>query len=283
MVVTGISCTFQPDVSLDRVGQLGSAGIWLRSYLVFVQSQDPGAVRLVQQRAMARWAVERWADFPVDEDPRPLVFTGPVVLPERGFRTGEAKIAFLRGKIEVQGPVPDKVLATLCDAGSLERHPGPVVGPLVLTGAKKSEMKFSTDRGPRVLPAWSFEGDELLGVLLVLDPEVVAMQWRPVEPPLQPAPTPRHFHRSFRSQIEPDDYTLHFEFTGSPPEWVDYPSSEVTESDHAVAVIPVELDHGPPGPRIAIGYRREVVVPLRQRFGNRVLVNLDAKPVSVLT
>jgi hypothetical protein len=255
----------------------------LRSYLAFVQSQGPTDARLVLERAMATWAVERWTDFPVDQDPRPLVFTGPMVLPERGFRTGEAKIAFLRGDVEVQGSVPDGVLDTLRDAGSPERHPGPNVGPLVLTHGERSEKIFSTDRGQRALPAWRFEGEELLGVLWVLDPEVAAMQWKPVEPPQQPAPTDGRLHRSFRSKIEPDGHTLHFEFTGGPSEWVDYPSSEVIESDHAVAVIPVEHDHGPPGARRAIGYGREVVVQLRSRFGNRVLVNLDARPVSVLT
>jgi hypothetical protein len=242
-----------------------------------------GDDKLERQRAMASWALDRWADFPVDLDPRPLVITGPIVLPEKGFRTGEAKIAFLRGDIEVQGPVPHDVLGALRDAGSLERHPGPEVRPLVLTHGAKSEATFLTDRGPRILPAWRFDGEDLLGMLSVVEPEVVAMGWKPGEPPPQPAPTAAHFHRSFRSEIEPDDYTLHFEFTGGFPQWVDYPSSEVIESDHAVAVIPVERDHGPPEPRRAIGYRREVVVSLRQRFGNRVLVNLDASPVSVLT
>ena len=36
---------------------------------------------------MASWALERWADFPIELDPRPLVITGPIVLPEKGFRT----------------------------------------------------------------------------------------------------------------------------------------------------------------------------------------------------
>jgi hypothetical protein len=91
-----------------------------------------------------------------------------------------------------------------------------------------------------------------------------------------------HFHRSFRSQIEPDGHTLHFEFTGGPPEWVDYPSSEVIESDRAVAVIPVEHDHGPPGARRAIGHTREIVGHLQKKLGTRVLVNLDASPVQVV-
>jgi len=245
-------------------------------------SQDPGDIRLPQERAMAKWAVERWADFPVDRHPRPLISTGPIVNPEKGFRTGNAKIAFIRGDIEVQGSVPNDVLVILRDRGSSERHPGPEVAPLVLSDGTKAETTFSTDRGQRMLSAWRFHGEELLGLLWVLDPEIAASQWRPLETPDQPAPAGRHVHRSFRSRIETDDHTLHFEFTGGSPDWVDYPASEVVESDQAVAVIPVELDHGPPGPRRAIGYRREAVFQLRSPFGDRVLVNLDASPVSVV-
>ena len=263
----------------------GAALFWKqsRSYLVLVESQRPDEARLVREMAMAMWAVEQWADFPVDHDPRPLVFTGSIVIPEEGFRTAEAKVAFARGDIEVQGPVLDGVLAILRGVRSSERHSGSILGPLVLTDGKKSERSFSTDRGPRILPAWLFKGRELLGVLWVLDPDVAAKRWTPMEPSEQPAATGGRVHLSIRSRIAPDDHTLHFEFTGGPPEWVDYPSSEVIESDHAVVVIPVGFDLGPPGPRRAVGYRREVVVQLRSRLGNRVLINLDASPIAVLT
>jgi hypothetical protein len=232
---------------------------------------------------MPQWAVEQWADFPVDKDPRPLVFTGPIAIPDNGFTTGQAKAAFLRGDIEVQGPGFESVLAILGNPGSTEQHPGSIVGPLILTNGTKAETSFSTDRGTRVLPAWRFEGTELLGVLWVVDPEVATKRWKPTEPPKHPAPSGGRAHRSLRSRIEADGHTLHVEFTGANPEWVSYPRSEVIESDHAIAVIPVGIDHGPPGPRLTIGYRREVVVQLRSRLGNRVLVNLDASPVVVQT
>jgi hypothetical protein len=238
---------------------------------------------LAREKAMAKWAVERWADFPVDQDPRPLVFTGPITIPVEGFRTVEAKAAFLRGDVEVQGPVPNSVLAILRRRGSSGQHSGFTSGPLVITDATRSETSFSTDRGPCILPAWLFKGRELLGVLWILDPDVAANRWKPSELSGPPAPTGGRAHLAVLSRIEPDDYTLHFEFIGGPPEWVDYPKSEVIESDHAVAVIPVGLDHGPPGPHRFVGYRREVVVQLRSQLGNRVLINLDASPIAVLT
>ncbi len=232
---------------------------------------------------MAKWAVERWGDFPVDQDPRPLVFTGPIAIPDKGFTTGQAKLAFLRGDIEVHGPALDSVLAVLRTAGSLEQHPGSILGPLILNNPTKAETSFSTDRGKRVLSAWRFEGTELLGVLWVIDPEIAANQWKPVEPPKQPAPTAGRAPRPVRARIESDGHTLHVEFTGGNPKWVDYPRSEVTESDHAIAVSPIGIDHGPPGPRLALGYRREVVVQLKSRLGNRVLIDLNARPVAVET
>lgn len=48
----------------------------------------------------ARWAVKRWEAFPVDAVPRPLVLAGPGVISERGFRSGEAKDAWLSGRYE---------------------------------------------------------------------------------------------------------------------------------------------------------------------------------------
>jgi hypothetical protein len=90
-------------------------------------------------------------------------------------------------------------------------------------------------------------------------------------------------HWSFSSWLEADGRTLHYEFTGGAPEHVEYPDALVMESDTAVVVVPVAHDIGPPGPRRAKGYKREVVVHLGAKLGARVLVNLDASPVVVVT
>lgn len=58
------------------------------------------APRAARERARARWALQRWEAFPVDRAPRPLVLTAPAVGFERGFRSGDAKMAFLHGDIQ---------------------------------------------------------------------------------------------------------------------------------------------------------------------------------------
>ena len=46
-----------------------------------------------EYRNLARWAVGRWAAFPVDADPRPIVLSESVIGSDKGFRSGEAKDA----------------------------------------------------------------------------------------------------------------------------------------------------------------------------------------------
>jgi hypothetical protein len=240
----------------------------------------PGRTILEDQKAAADWALGRWADFPVEARPRPWVLTAGVVRSEGGFITGEAKLAFLHGAVTATIPVPDAVLRLVREGR--HRVTGPTVPPpLVIDRLSRSEADFLTDRGQVRFPAWGLEGDGIRGRIWVLDPDVVAAQWKPSEP--GPVAPPRHgsHHRSFKSWLEADGRTLHFQFTAGSPHHVEYPDTVVMEPDCAVAVIPVDHDIGPPGPRIALGYGREVVVRLRDELGGRVLVNLDASPVVV--
>lgn len=240
----------------------------------------PGTTRLEDQKAAADWALGRWSDFPVAARPRPWVLPAGVVRSEGGFSTGEAKLSFHHRAVTATIPVPDAVLRLVRD----RRHQfaGPTVPrALVIDRLSRSEADFLTDRGDVRFPAWGLEGDGITGRIWVLDPDVVAAQWKPPEPgPIAP---PRHggHHRSFRSSLEADGRTLHYQFTGGAPHHVEYPDTVVMESDCAIAVIPIDHDIGPPGPRIALGYGREVVVRLRDELGARVVVNLDASPVVV--
>ena len=88
---------------------------------------DTAGSKVQRERAMADWALERWARFPVDQEPRALVFTGPMVVVDRGFTTGNAQLAFLRREVEVEGDVPDDVLVLLGGPGSPDRHAGTAV------------------------------------------------------------------------------------------------------------------------------------------------------------
>jgi hypothetical protein len=80
-----------------------------------------------------------------------------------------------------------------------------------------------------------------------------------------------------------DERTLHLTFTGGPPGWVEYPTVEIIDSHQAVVLLPVKHDTGPSGPRVAIGYSREVTATLNRALGHRVLIDLDATPVMVQT
>ncbi|HEY5024974.1 MAG TPA: hypothetical protein VII76_08365 [Acidimicrobiales bacterium] len=71
-----------------------------------------------RQRILASWALSRWADFPIDADPRPWVFVEPVVSPDGGFHTGGAKVSFSKGDVITKVPIPDDVLKLV----RAERH-----------------------------------------------------------------------------------------------------------------------------------------------------------------
>jgi hypothetical protein len=74
--------------------------------------------------------------------------------------------------------------------------------------------------------------------------------------------------------------TLRFIF-GS--EYADYPYAEVLEAGGAVAVLPVEVDIGPPGFRAGPSLPREVTVLLTRPLGARVLLDGKGLPVMVLS
>lgn len=237
-----------------------------------------------QERQWASWALGRWAGFPAGQEPRPLVLVGPAANPEGGFRSGAAKLAFHDGHIEPAVPLPPGLLEVLGAGETRQASPDPRHdrGTLLITSATKAHAVFATDRGRRSLPAWRLTGPELAGPLWVLDPAIAATRWTPPEdgppPPFQGAP-----HRAARATMEDDGRTLRFTFTGGSPAYVEYPTVEIIDSDQAVVLLPVGHDTGPSGPRAAIGYSREVAATLNRPLGHRVLVDLDATPVMVLT
>ncbi len=229
--------------------------------------------RFEEDLEWARWAVARWAAFPVDRAPRPLVLLGETARARNGFRSQRAKLAFMNGWIDAQVPVPEAVLALAGRRGGRpEGEPA-----IVITAARRSDVEQRTDRGPRWLPGWELTSDQTLGPIVVLDPEAIAQAWAPPEnvPSIPPRPTrgqPRH--DPARADLADDGRTLTFRFTGALPNHERYPSAEAIESPQAVAVVPRGEDIGPPGARILPGYGRRVVVRLQEPLGARVLVDL---------
>jgi hypothetical protein len=246
---------------------------------------QPGeAPRLASERAWAGWALRWWETFPVGLRPRPLVMTGPLTI-VRGFRSGEAKLAFQHGDIDAAVPLPDGLLEAL-----RENHDDPISAaerrhwktPLLITHAQADRAEFSTDRGRRELPAWRLTGPEVDGPFWILDQAIASQRWTPPAPAPEPPFDRRGPHRAGSALIEDSGLVLHFTFAGAPPEYAEYPSAEVIETDQAVVVLPVERDIGPPGPRFAVGYGRTVIANLARPLGDRVLIDLDASPVMVV-
>ena len=130
------------------------------------------APRVARERAWARWALQRWEAFPVDRAPRPLVLTAPSVGFERGFRSGDAKMAFLHGDIQSAVWLPDGLLDVLRESAASERRTR--TSPLLIAHARPCQATFVTDRGMRKFPAWHLGGPDIDGACWVLDPTIAS-------------------------------------------------------------------------------------------------------------
>jgi len=220
------------------------------------------------RREPARRALRAWSAFPADRTDRPLVLLSGVTIPG-GFRTGEQKLAFLRGAVDAVPGFPADILAVMrCNPSG---HAGPP--PLTLTTAVKGTAEFSTDRGRRPLPAWKVRARDVPEPLWVLDPAIIRQTW-------QPEPEVREWTGT-TATLEPDGRSLTMTFPGGPAKWTQYPTAEVLESGGALALIPVEVDTGPPGFRTLVGHGREVTVTLDRPLGNRVVLDQVGAPVMV--
>ncbi|MGC2206997.1 MAG: hypothetical protein WA724_03995 [Candidatus Dormiibacterota bacterium] len=134
------------------------------------------------------------------------------------------------------------------------------------------------------LSAWQLEGDQTNGPIWVLDPELASSAWAPTLAVSDPtAIHPPHGRTIEATTVGQDGDRLRVSFTGGSPRCVEYLSAEVLESERAVVVLPVAHDIGPPGFRTMQGYIRDVVAELGGPLGDRVLVDVDASPVAVLT
>ena len=239
--------------------------------------------QLQRDREWARCALQQWADFPVGGQ-RPLVLVGPAIWSTGGFRDGEAKLAYLSGDWQLPSSVPTVVLRTVREnlrVGVTRLQEG---RPLQIHTARRSRAPFETDRGPLNLSAWQLESDQANGPIWVLDPELAPSVWAPT----RDASDPAAIHAPHGSTVEAttlgqEGDRLRVSFTGGSPRGVEYPSAEVLESERAVAVLPVAHDLGLPGFRIMQGYARDVVAELGRPLGDRVLVDVDASPLAVLS
>jgi hypothetical protein len=226
----------------------------------------------------ARRAVAGWAEFPVGADPRPLLLLDGPVRVDKGFATGDAKLAFLRGVVEAAAGVPEDAVRPL-------RRPAAGTGPrprgqLRVVAAERSEAEFATDRGHQRLPAWKLEAADALGPIWVLTGEAQAQCWSPSTPASQERVGPRMLKSG---TVGAGGRELAVEFTGGSERLFRY-DAEVIETPAAVCVVPLPRMTVRLAPGAAItaeGHLRKVRVTLAGRLGGRVLVNLNGTPVPV--
>jgi len=256
----------------------------------------------------AREALALWARFPANADPRPIVGagTGSINLPAAGFATGDAKIAYLEGRLRAglrlpAGPASTDGYQLISAAAAIVQlragtHPEPGLPRppvLVVTRAQLGSGVFGTDRGRERLPAWVLRVTGIRGpvqVLAVAPPR----QWP--EPTTTRELTKLGVHDSAEESVtgSPTSRKLSINFIGGPaghrPCDFSYTATAYA-SAHAIAIVVAE--HPVPEPvrpnglaTVAcalVGYERSASVRLASALGGRVVIAGDdgaALPVS---
>jgi hypothetical protein len=147
----------------------------------------------------------------------------------------------------------------------------------VVTTAALGTAEFLTDRGPRQLPAWEVRAQGVPEPFLVLDPATSAQAW-----PRQWLDEQQVSWGQSTAVVGADGRTVTLRFIFGSGH-ADYPSAEVLQAGGAVAVVPAEVDTGPPGFRAMPARPREVTVVLTRSLGARVLLDGLGLPVMVLS
>lgn len=189
------------------------------------------------------------------------------------FPDGKTKSAFVRGLVDATPGFPAEILQALRPH---RQQAGPPVEPLLVTTATLASTGFLTDRGQQQLPAWEVHARGVPEPIWVLDPSTRQQAWQP--PGLDDPEPP---WRGSRAELGADGRTVTLSFTGIPRDYADYPDAEVLEAGSAVAIVPVPVDIGPPGPRHPYAEQREVGAVLAKPLGPRVLLDGHGSPVLV--
>lgn len=229
------------------------------------------------QAAAAAVALRRWADFPASADVRPVVLLGGPILC-RGFSTGVAKGAYMMGRVNADPGVPDEPVEHLRQVRQLQPNDG--VPPLRVLRASPSVARFPTDRGRMDLPAWRVEAVDAIEPIWVLSDEARRRCWRS---PSEPGEGwPHAGYPVWAGVTDLDGLGLSADFTGGIHPGFRYQLLAL-ESETAVVVLPVVLPspEGRSGFVPARGDAHHGHVRLSRPLGSRVVVNLDASPVSV--
>ncbi|MFF5225405.1 hypothetical protein [Dactylosporangium sp. NPDC000521] len=250
-------------------------------------------------------AVTRWAQFPADRTPRPLVLLDELPL-SSGFSDGATQDAFRHGRylLAIQEPLPQAPAGTVAvtlpgqpaaqlpSLGAQEAFaalsgatPGTVAprstGVVRITAVTYGSAMFRTDRGDASLPVWVFTveggGGPVLWPALAADGYVLAPA-KVQAPPLGPA-TARGSTVTIRLEAPEPACPGRPEHRYEPV---------VVESPRVVAIgLRAVVSGTAPGPandscgHLAILRTAEYEMRLAAPLGARLLVGADGTPIQV--
>jgi hypothetical protein len=161
-----------------RIAGLGLAALVMMS--ACGRSSPQSDEEVFQAQAPAPTVKQLIAQLRDHPGTRPSIVLGDGVnAPRGGFKTGDQKLAFLSGAFVVSPnatgfsrPTQARSLMSADDAVQVLKHQSPkgpdAAEPLVITAATLAAAAFPTDRGERVLPAWSLRMAGLPDPALVL-------------------------------------------------------------------------------------------------------------------
>jgi hypothetical protein len=216
-----------------------------------------------------------WAEFPVTQTPRSLVFIGPRYRIS-GFRSGAAKQAFLAGAIDALIDLPVGLLDPL--PARRQDFSGT---PIAVVAAAPGNAEFNTDRGLQNLPAWRLTITDLREQLLLLSPEVRG--WWAADPDAELS----RRAGTIEARLAPDNVGLEMTIPGGRHDDL---RIEFSETMTAVVYEPVFVPRQRPeftnnGVATSINMAllvRRISTVLPSPLGSRVLINLNGAPVAVL-
>ena len=238
-------------------------------------------------------ALRLWARFPIDASPRPVVLTGPAIIdPHSGFPMGDDKSEYVSGRIALATALPSgpasvagQSIITANAAFALLSTPPtaggtyPISASLKVIDIRLGTAVFSTDRGPRSLPTWTFTFAGVAGPANVLAVPA-ADRW-----PL--AGMPAFAPLSDQATLSADGRHITLHFVGSPPGSGPCEANyvaHVAQSATAVSLSARALATTKPSANVAcsaVGYLRTVTVTLTRALGNRVLIDPNGAPIPI--
>jgi hypothetical protein len=169
----------------------------------------------------------------------------------------------------------------LTDLKATGVSPCPDCTPLQITDANLTTATFQSSRGPAQVPAWEFS---LKDTDVKLDQIAVGGRFVPPPPPEQPT-QPSVGPQVESATVDAGGMTLTVTVVGAqgPADkscGADY-TAEAVESDFAIVVIVYEHRNALPAMCSDVGYARTAQAALAKPLANRVLIDLNAQPISV--